>query len=177
MNVVEFPIPWNKTVAFTGHRPDKLGGYDENNHIAMRVKFKLCLQILQAIDDGYTHFISGGAIGVDQWAAWEVLNLRDDNNDIKLIIAKPFPSQDSKWPLYVRQDFQLLLKAADLVVNVSPDPYSASKMQIRNEWMVDHTKRIIAVWDGSPGGTGNCVNYINKKGNRELIVINPNKED
>jgi uncharacterized phage-like protein YoqJ len=32
-------------------------------------------------------------------------------------------------------------------------------LQKRNEWMVDHCDLLIAVWDGSEGGTANCVRY------------------
>ncbi len=37
------------------------------------------------------------------------------------------------------------------------------KLNIRNEWMVEHTGLIFAVWDGSQkGGTANCVRYAQK---------------
>lgn len=36
-------------------------------------------------------------------------------------------------------------------------------MQIRNEWIVDRADRIIALWDGSFGGTHNCITYANKR--------------
>ena len=51
---------------------------------------------------------------------------------------------------------------------VSPGEYAAFKMQVRNEWMVDQlnpaTDLLLAAWDGSPGGTGNCVKYATGKG-------------
>ena len=39
--------------------------------------------------------------------------------------------------------------------------------------MVDNADKVIAVWDGSKGGTYNCVKYAEKQ-NKEIIVINPN---
>lgn len=45
-------------------------------------------------------------------------------------------------------------------------------MQKRNEYMTDNSDIVIAVWDGSKGGTANCVRYA-KKLNKEIIVINP----
>ena len=45
-------------------------------------------------------------------------------------------------------------------------------MQKRNEYMVDLTDKVIAVWDGSKGGTGNCVRYAEKCG-KEIIRILP----
>lgn len=37
--------------------------------------------------------------------------------------------------------------------------YSHSAYQIRNEWMVDHSKRLIAVYNGEAGGTRNTLMY------------------
>jgi uncharacterized phage-like protein YoqJ len=45
-------------------------------------------------------------------------------------------------------------------------------MQKRNEWMTDNSKYIIAVWDGTKGGTGNCVNY-GKKVNKLITSLHP----
>ena len=36
--------------------------------------------------------------------------------------------------------------------------------QKRNEWMVDRSARIIAVYNGEPSGTGNTINYAKKVG-------------
>ena len=38
--------------------------------------------------------------------------------------------------------------------------------------MVDDADFCIAVWDGSPGGTANCVNYIKLK-RKPLLLIDP----
>jgi uncharacterized phage-like protein YoqJ len=46
-------------------------------------------------------------------------------------------------------------------------------MQIRNEWMVDRCDKLIAVWDGSKGGTGNCVDYA-KSVNKDIFRIDLN---
>jgi uncharacterized phage-like protein YoqJ len=160
-------------VSFTGHRPDKLGGYNENNSIANGVKGALLKEILKLIQrEGAKEFISGGALGVDTWAAEAVLEAKKTYPQTLLTIAKPFPSQDGKWLDESKVRFKKFCDAADRVVNVSGDPYSADKMQIRNEWMVNHSDVVVAIWDGSSGGTGNCVKYAKRQGKR-LIVINP----
>ena len=38
--------------------------------------------------------------------------------------------------------------------------------------MVDLADKVIAVWDGSKGGTGNCVRYAGKRG-KEIIRVVP----
>ncbi len=37
--------------------------------------------------------------------------------------------------------------------------YSKSCFQIRNEWMVNHSARVIAVYNGERGGTKNTIDY------------------
>ena len=45
----------------------------------------------------------------------------------------------------------------------------------RNEWMVDHSNRVIAYFNGAPGGTKNTIDYAAGKG-IEVITNNPNYE-
>lgn len=160
-------------VCFTGHRPDKLGGYNENNQTAKDVKSALMAQILKFIEEGFTEFIAGGALGTDTWAAEAVIEARKSHPGVKLTIARPFPSQDSKWFQESKDRFKAFCEAADKVVDVSPDPYTIQKMQTRNEWMVDNADVVLAIWDGSSGGTGNCVRYAKKRSKR-IVAINPN---
>lgn len=157
-----------RAICFTGHRPASLGGYDANNPTKLWVEEQLEIAIKRAVDKGTTWFISGGALGVDQWAANIVLKL-----GLKLIMARPFPSQASRWMEYNQLEFAEMCEKADLVVDVSDDPYSPAKMMIRNSFMVDHSFAIIAVWDGSAkGGTYNCVTYAQKQG-KTIFHINP----
>lgn len=162
-----------KTVCFTGHRPDKLYGYDIFSPLNSAIEIELDKIIKQSILEGYDTFISGGALGVDQMAAHNVVAWRDDEfPNIKLIIARPFPSQACKWPKTFQNYFDSLCKSANEVIDVSPDPYAAWKMQKRNIWMVDNSDLVIAVWDGSEGGTGTCIRYAESK-NKKIIRINP----
>lgn len=163
------------SVCFTGHRPDKLGGYNESNPTAKYVKSALAKHIKQLVEQGHQEFISGGALGIDTWAAEIVLEFKKAQPYIRLIIAKPFPSQDKVWPEESKIRFRKMCDEADEVVDVSPDPYDAKKMMDRNKWMVDRADVVVAVWDGSSGGTGNCVTYAKKKA-KNIILIDPNGE-
>ena len=58
-----------KTVCFTGHRPEKLPGYGETENASLNViRSMLYYQIYQSAEEGYKYFISGLARGVDLWA-------------------------------------------------------------------------------------------------------------
>ena len=67
----ELGLNMASTVCFTGHRPEALGGYDETTGINVEVRKFLAEAVTLAILKGYKTFISGGALGVDQWAAEE----------------------------------------------------------------------------------------------------------
>lgn len=98
--------------------------------------------------------ISGMALGVDQWAAETCVAL-----GIPFTAAIPFEGQESKWPWRAQRHYRELLEMAEERVVVCPGDYRPFKLQKRNEWMVDNCTLLIAVWDGSPGGTANCVRY------------------
>jgi uncharacterized phage-like protein YoqJ len=153
-------------VAFTGHRPDKLGGYTLPNPIYIKV----CREIDKALEELKPEkVISGMALGIDQWAAAIAYK-----KGIPFLAAIPFEGQEGKWPAESQRTFRLLRRLASEEIIVCPGGYAASKMQVRNQWMVDQCDRLIAVWDGSTGGTGNCVEYA-KSINREIYHIDPSK--
>lgn len=151
-------------VAFTGHRPNKLGGYKVPNQTYIYVCQQIEKTLIELKPD---KVISGMALGVDQWAAYIAWKL-----NIPFLAAVPFEKQDSNWPEKSQQTYQKLLKLSAELIVVSPGGYSSNKMQVRNEWMVNHCDKLIAVWNGTPGGTANCVNYAEKI-NKEIIRINP----
>ena len=151
-------------VAFTGHRPNKLGGYKIPNPTYIKV----CQEIDKALKELKPEkVITGMALGIDQWAASVAHKL-----DIPYLAAIPFEGQEKAWPEESQKIFRLLRKLAAEEVIVSPGGYTANKMQVRNEWMVDHCDKLIAVWDGTEGGTGNCVKYAKSIG-KDIYYINP----
>lgn len=151
-------------ISFTGHRPPKLGGYNLPNPTYNFIcqKLEAALKELKPVKA-----ISGMALGIDQWSAHLCIKC-----NIPFIAAIPFINQECKWPKKSQETYKRILDKAAEVIIVSEGEYSAQKMQIRNEWMVDNSDKVIAVWDGSPGGTGNCIQYATKVG-KEIYRINP----
>ena len=165
MEKIEGLVVDGLVVAFTGHRPNKLGGYNTPNPTYNDV----CDAIEKLLEELRPKMaISGMALGVDQWAAEICIEL-----DIPFIAAVPFAGQGSRWPLESHVRYLDLLKAAKGVQEVCDPGYAAWKMQKRNEWMVDNCDVLIAVWDGLPsGGTYNCVEYAKQVG-KEIRRISP----
>ena len=137
---------------FTGHRPEKL------NMPESEVITWLELEIRKAIDEDFVTFISGMARGVDIWAAEIVLRIRDEGKRIHLICAVPFEGFEKNWSDDWKRRYIEVMRKADIVKFVCKG-YSRACFQIRNEWMVDHSARVIAVYNGKPGGTRNTITY------------------
>lgn len=57
---------------------------------------------------------------------------------------------------------------------VLQEQYTSDCMHKRNEYMVEKSEIVIAVWDGSNSGTGYTVNVAKEKG-KKIYVLNPEK--
>ena len=144
-------------VCFTGHRPEKLKRGKRS------IIQGLEEEIRKAVADGLNVFITGMARGVDIWAAQIVLMLRAEGLDVRLICACPYEGFERKWNQEWQKAYREILAAADFVKYVC-NGYSPACFQIRNEWMVNHSARVIAVSNGENGGTQNTIDYAMKVG-------------
>ena len=140
---------------FTGHRPEKL---EQPETVIVEALEK---EIRTAIADGFQTFISGMARGVDLWAAEIVLAFRDEGAAVRLICASPYYGFENRWSWNWQERYRRVMERADLVRFICP-AYSRDCFQRRNKWMVDHSARVIAVYNGQPGGTRNTVEYAQR---------------
>ena len=112
---------------------------------------------------GYTHFISGGALGMDTYAAETVLELKKEYPEIILEMVSPFDEQAAKWtPEYQRRHDQLFDQAD--MVTATGHQYTKSSMFVRNRYLVDNADILLAAYDGQPGGTQMTVKYARQMG-------------
>lgn len=174
------------TISFTGHRPNKLYGYnymsDGNKKIMFSIYNKL-KELTEKYDE--IHFIEGGALGIDQMSFIICNKLKKDypNKNITIEVAVPFEQQDNNWIDSSKQLYRNQLRLADKITQVDTldeymikgyiiGKYYPAKMQKRNMYMVDNSDIVLSVWDGSKGGTGNCVSYAMNSG-KKIINLNP----
>ena len=95
------------TACFTGYRPKKLPwGYNESSLECIKLKLRLGEAILSAYDNGYRRFISGGAIGVDLYAAAEVIRLKEIKPDVELVLALPYPTFNANLNGRLKDEFE-----------------------------------------------------------------------
>ncbi|ARO21442.1 hypothetical protein B2J90_29015 (plasmid) [Bacillus tropicus] len=161
------------TIAVTAHRPNKLYGYDYFSPGNLAIATKLREHLLSHLNQGkQVHAISGMALGGDTIYALVVLKLKRQGYNITLESAIPCTAHSSQWPKPSQDQWKSIVEQADVVTYVSKQLYKPYLMQKRNEYMVNQCDELIAVWDGTTGGTGNCVDYAIKK-EKKMVQINP----
>lgn len=155
-------------VAFTGHRPNKLVGNYDSNSVGRRKLRDLIAAKLWELHEvtPITMVITGGALGVDQDAA-RVAYIKS----LPFAVYAPCIHHESKWNSRDQTSYKRMCSLAT-DYRPSNEPYSARGMQKRNEAMVNDCDILIAVWDGSSGGTANCVRYAKSQG-KQIVYIKP----
>lgn len=160
----------SKTVCFSGHRSKRLPKTAQDLE---ELKVKIYDEIDRAIADGFDTFLYGGCYGFDLMCAELVLLRRTvrkpgDPEQIRLYAAVPFEKQAEKWYAKDQELYFNILKKCDGVIRLSKG-FSLSCYNKRNEYMVDHSSRLICYYDGNSGGTSSTIKYANKN---RLEIIN-----
>ena len=150
-----------KICCFTGHRDidDALWPY-------LPEVLRPILQKL--IEGGVTTFRAGGARGFDNYAALNVLLMKNTYPDVKLKLCLPCPDQAVKWGKSDRDTYYQIIDACDGYTYAEPE-YTRGCMHKRNRQLVNGADFCIAYYDGSSGGTAYTVDYANSQG---VSVIN-----
>lgn len=146
-------------VAATGHRPEKLGGYGGD---VLRRLSRLATRYLNVHNP--KEVITGMALGWDTAVALAAIRL-----DIPFIAALPFEGQHSTWSPEQQRLYFSILTHASQIVTVASGGFSIEKYQTRNRWMADNCTRVVALWDGSAGGTANMIRYATSPGRWRTI--------
>lgn len=146
-------FPEIETVAFTGHR-----FIHEDEMLAHLAD--ITAMFPNAV------WICGGAIGVDSYAAKYAMT-----HSIPYILILPFPP-DIMSKYWNFEQKRLLLETITHAksVTILSQVYNVKFYQLRNMAMVDAAQVLVAFFDGSSGGTANCVKYAKTK-NKEYQIL------
>ena len=152
------------TCCFTGHRPGKLPwSYRETDPRCLALKKRLRQMTEEAYDRGFRHFLSGMALGCDQFFAEVVLQMGEERPGVTLEAAIPFPGQDQRWLEADRVRYRSLLERCAARTVIQPW-YSRDCMFRRNQYMVNHSALLLAVYNGGGGGTLQTITYARGQG-------------
>ena len=165
--------PRQMSVCFSGYRPEKLPwGGDESDPRCAALKKRLYDAAESACAQGYRHFISGMAQGGDLIFCEAVLKQKERHPDIVLEAAIPFAGQADRWSKVQQERYRRLLAQCDMETLVQQN-YTPGCMMRRNRYMVDRSNRLIALFDGNPGGgTCNTLLYAIREA-LEVIQLDP----
>ena len=165
-------IETSRTCCFTGHRPDKLPwGPDERDPRCAALKRSLLREVEGLYRRGFRHFISGMAMGCDLYFAEAALELREKYPELSVEGAVPCPTQAERWPEPLRRRWRDILDQCDLETVVQQN-YDRYCMLRRDRYMVDRSAAVLAVFDGTPGGTQYTLNYAMDK-KLAILLLDP----
>lgn len=148
-------------VACTGHRPAMLGGYSKHIFDSLITVARSVIAELKP-----KKIITGMALGWDMAFACAAFHER-----VPYVAAIPCAGQERFWRQEHITLYQMLLDSAAEKVTVSK-AYTHAAMQRRNVWMVDHCECLVALWNGSSGGTANCMKYAESKTLAKPVILN-----
>lgn len=168
---VRIPLLFRTIIRFsgTGHRPDKLGGYHKLEQsggivVPYLIRYLINCHAAMATDPSdRIVVISGLAQGWDTW----LLEAALASGVCYTVAACPCPGQESPWPARAQEKYRGLIEQVDKYVLVC-DSYDYDAMQLRNEYMVDESDVVLAMWNGTKGGTHNCIKYADRV-NRDIF--------
>jgi uncharacterized phage-like protein YoqJ len=182
-----------RTLAVTGHRPEKLYGYDFTDPRYEALSRKIGELVANAYAHSYRQFISGCALGADMLFAEAVIELRQKvsaADPAYLTSAVPYITQAEHWPAEARQRWLDILKRSDLTyltnakreirylevvkhldslrhgksTHPPTEDYERRFLLDRNQWIVDRANSVLVIWDGKPSGTADCVRRAQERG-------------
>lgn len=140
-------------VAGTGHRPgDRFPADQETFDHLFAVAWDWIL------DEQPSVILTGMALGWDQALAKAAIE-----HGVPVVAYIPFIGQADRWSKRQAEDYSNLLNQCAEKKLISRS-YRPGAFQRRNEAMVDDANKIVALWDGSPGGTANCIEYAEVMG-------------
>ena len=176
------------TCTIKGLRPPKLGGYEKDNPNSLKVKKLLTIQIIKHIEEyAVSRFICGGALGVDLIALNILYNLKKTSYpNLHIILALPHAGfTDRCWYKANTEETKMDEEHSDEVIHVdtiegyisnkdaaATGIHLTEKLIKTNQYRVDNSAYLLAVWDGSNGGTGGCIDYFkSKKAEGRMLTV------
>lgn len=149
-------------VALTGHRPERLG-YSKDTYITTDWVFLINWIKDVIVKNGVTDVYCGMASGCDIAFGIAAYLLKNENYHIILHCILPCKDYNisHRW-------YQKLKEIADEWVELSEEFYKGCD-NVRDQYMVDHCDKLIAVWDGNKtGGVWSTIRKAKKQG-KEII--------
>lgn len=145
--------------ALTGHRPERLG-YPELDFTVTREWRKIIDWLKDKIKEEHiTDAYCGMATGCDIAYGIACVELNEEKYPIKLHCVLPCKNYNNKIKWH-----KILKAASDEWIELSEEFYKGCD-NVRDQYMVDHSDKLFAIWDGiEAGGVWSTIRKAQKKG-------------
>lgn len=132
----------------TGYRSYELSVFSDTEPKVEVIKYVLTKRLQYEIENnGLKWLITGGNLGVEQWAIEVALKLREDY-PLKVALITPYDQFEHNWKEDKQIKFSQLRAKVDFFATVSKQPYQ-NFMQLKNyqTFMLGHTDYAMLVYD------------------------------
>ncbi|WP_404403440.1 SLOG family protein [Jeotgalibacillus malaysiensis] len=145
-----------KTLVISGYRAQEIGIFKSDDPAVRIIKKAIRQRVEPLIEEGLEWVIVSGGLGIEQWAAEEVIQMKRDHAQIQLAVITPFLNQQEKWNEENQNKYQNILKSADFTASVSNKSYTdPSQFKNRDDLLLRKADGLLIVYDeekdGSPG--------------------------
>lgn len=132
--------------AFTGHR---LLPFGKPEYLKEQIKNA----IIEYYAEGIHNYFCGMAMGFDLLAAETIMSLKNELANLHLTAVVPYRNQYERWHMRDQVRYMAIIDKADRVIILSEQYFNGCLLR-RNDYMLSHSSRLIAYFNGKPqGGT------------------------
>lgn len=167
-------LPAGRLVLVTGHRPDRLGGYEPNpRSAAVQERIEGALRAMVEVDGPLT-VVSGLRLGAEQLGAEAAIAC-----GLPLVAVLPFPNPDAPWPEPSRRWFADVLAAADVTITLearepATKQLAGASITRRDAWLARQVDAALVVWDQEDDVVGRQVRSLEDHlGPDQVLQVHP----
>lgn len=167
-------LPAGRLVLVAGHRPDRLGGFDDNSTAdAVRLRLVEMLRAMKQVDGELT-VVSGLRLGAEQLGAEAAIEA-----GLPLVSVLPFPEPDAPWPASSRARFATLVAASSVTITLEQRPPATKQLAgaaigRRDAWFANQVDAAVVVWDREDDAVGRLVRSLEDHlGADQVLLIHP----
>ena len=140
-------------VWITGYRSYELGVFGTTDPKLQVIKYLLNQTLQRYVEDGLRWVITGGQLGIEQWALESALALKKENGVPKSAMMLPFTDFGQKWNEDKQSHLAALKEQVDFSASVSASPYQTpQQLKAYQTFMLTHTDGAILVYDPEKEG-------------------------
>ncbi|MFB1080863.1 SLOG family protein [Jeotgalibacillus sp. JSM ZJ347] len=165
-----------KTLMISGYKAHELGLFKSSDPAVGIIKKAIRQRLTALIEEGLEWVIVSGGLGVEQWAAEVVIQLKEEYPELQLAVITPFLNQEENWNEENQMNYETILKGADFTASVSNKPYTdPSQFRNRDDFLLGKADGLLIIYDeekeGSPGFLIKKAKNFAEKNNLEIIRV------